>query len=329
MKKKYETFYTCPGCGQLVPKDTTICDCGYIFKDIYKVSVFKVILGAISFWFILSLLYSLSYGILCLVDTMLWKVPFVSSLFRLPAAGILIEAGLFLSALYGLFSAATSSAIFLFNKVSSRYLQCAKALLGGSILCTISFTLNLIWHISNSGDFIAYYILALIQSLYVLFITHRIHSDAESKQHSGGISPPAILQESPEEKKLYAQERVDAFYAEVFSGQTNPYTGLPIESEQDYLNYLQTKAAHTKEGSLQHYSMGRSFDELVREQKLEQAQLSSMSKEAYAQYCVDAVCARLFKGQINPYTQREITCEADYREYQRMRQSSGSNRSEP
>lgn len=138
--------------------------------------------------------------------------------------------------------------------------------------------------------------------------------------------PSAIPQDDYEEKKRYAQMRVDAFYAEIFAGQISPYTGRSVKSEKDYLKHLSAKrkseaaASNGNTGNAQS-SMGRSFSELVRDEKLEQAKINAMTKEAYAQYRVDKVCAELFKGQINPYTQKPITCEADFREYQRQHNS--------
>lgn len=325
MKKKYETFYTCPGCGQLVPKDTTVCDCGYIFEDVYKVSVFKVIFEAILFYFLISLLYSLSYGILDLLVNLVRRISFVSVIFDLPIIGLIIEGGIFISAIFALFSASTTSTILLFGKIDKRYLQSSKAILGGSILCFISFLFNLVWNILYSGGFIHYYILALIQSAFVLHTTHKIHADADSERLSANPTP-SIPQDDYEEKKRYAQMRVDAFYAEIFAGQVSPYTGLPVKSEKDYLKHLSSKRqsdAVASNGNTcnTQSSMGRSFSELVRDEKLEQAKINAMTKEAYAQYRVDKVCADLFKGQVNPYSQKPIVCEADFREYQRQHNS--------
>lgn len=324
MKKKYETFYTCPGCGQLVPKDTAVCDCGYIFEDVYKVSVFKVIIEALLFYFLISLLYSLSYGVLTLIYNLLRRISFISAIINLPIIGAIIVGGTFLSAIFALFSASTTSILFLFAKIDKRYLQSSKALFGGSILCFISFLFNLIWNVLYSDEFVLYYTLALVQSLFVLYTNHKIHKDAENERLSSKPIP-SIPQDDCEEKKRYAQMRVDVFYAEIFAGQTNPYTGLPVKSEKDYLKYLRSKkkaeVAASGESSNSQFSMGRSFSELVRDEKLEQAKINAMTKEAYAQYRVDKVCAELFKGQINPYTQKPITCEADFREYQRQHNS--------
>lgn len=328
MKKKYETFYTCPGCGQLVPKDTTVCDCGYVFEDVYKVSVFKVILEALLFYLLLSFLYSLSYGILNLIYNLLCRIPFVSAIFNFPIIGVIIAGGMFLSVIFALFSASTTSTILLFGKIDKRYLQSAKAIYGGSILCFISFLFNLIWNILYSGEFIHYYILALIQSAFLLYTTHKIHSDADSERLSAKAAP-STPQDNYEDKKRYAQMRVDAFYTEIFTGQIDPYSGLPIKSEKDYFDYLCAKkkaeaaATGVVADNTQH-SMGHSFDEIVRDQKLEQAKINAMTKEAYAQYRVDKVCAELFRGKINPYTQKPITCEADFRDYQRRHQSTES-----
>lgn len=134
-------------------------------------------------------------------------------------------------------------------------------------------------------------------------------------------TPSAIPQDDYEEKKRYAQERVDAFYAEIFAGQISPYTGRSVKSEKDYLDHLcaKKKAKVSADGVTSanpQSSVGRSFDELIRDQKLEQAKVNAMTKEAYAQYRVDKVCAELFKGQLNPYTKKPIICEADFREYQ-------------
>lgn len=146
-----------------------------------------------------------------------------------------------------------------------------------------------------------------------------------SSSPKSSSTPSAIPQDDYEEKKRYAQMRVDAFYTEIFAGQTNPFTGLPVKSEKDYLEYLRSKkkaeVSANGESANSQSSMGRSFSELVRDEKLEQAKINAMTKEAYAQYRVDKVCAELFKGQINPYTQKPITCEADFREYQRQHNS--------
>jgi len=43
---KYETFYTCPSCGSLVPKGTYTCDCSYVFskQNRWKVAALSLLL---------------------------------------------------------------------------------------------------------------------------------------------------------------------------------------------------------------------------------------------------------------------------------------------
>lgn len=44
-----------------------------------------------------------------------------------------------------------------------------------------------------------------------------------------------------------AQARVDAVYADLFAGQTNPYTGQPIRTEADFRAYQEAKARQERE----------------------------------------------------------------------------------
>ena len=44
-----------------------------------------------------------------------------------------------------------------------------------------------------------------------------------------------------------AQARVDAVYADLFAGQTNPYTGQPIRTEADFQAYQEAKAKQERE----------------------------------------------------------------------------------
>lgn len=321
MKKKYETFYTCPGCGQLVPKGTTVCDCGYVFEDTQKVSVFLVILFSILIDISLEFLYGLAYGLFNLLANFLHTVYLFRSIASLPLIGSWIK-GIFGFAIIGmLFTSVTLLIFFLFSKINGkREIQYNKSIIGGTGLVFLNSAISIISYLRTGSGSIGFYILLAITS-GILFFIHL--SSLRSFPTKKAVS--AIPQDDYKEKKRYAQMRVDAFYAEIFAGQTNPYTGLPVKSEKDYLEYLRAKkkaeVSSNGESANSQSSMGRSFSELVRDEKLEQAKINAMTKEAYAQYRVDKVCAELFKGQKNPYTQKPITCEADFREYQRQHNS--------
>lgn len=47
-----------------------------------------------------------------------------------------------------------------------------------------------------------------------------------------------------------AQARVDAVYADLFAGQTNPYTGQPIRTEADFRAYQEAKARQEREAQM-------------------------------------------------------------------------------
>lgn len=321
MKKKYETFYTCPGCGQLVPKGTTVCDCGYVFEDTQKVSVFLVILFSILIDIFLEFLYGFSYGLFNLVASYLHSISFFRTIASIPFLGSWLKAILGFAAIGFLFSSVTWLTFLLFSELNgNREVQYNKSIVGGTGLLLLNSAISIISYLRTGRGSIGFYILLAITS-GILFFIHL--SALRSFPTKKAVS--AIPQDDYEEKKRYAQMRVDAFYTEIFAGQTNPYTGLPVKSEKDYLEYLRSKkkaeVAASGESSNSQFSMGRSFSELVRDEKLEQAKINAMTKEAYAQYRVDKVCAELFKGQINPYTQKPITCEADFREYQRQHNS--------
>lgn len=269
----------------------------------------------------LEFLYALAYGLFNLLADFLHTISFFRTLAAIPLIGSWLK-GIFGFAIIGaLFSTSTWLVLALFSKLNGkREMQFSKSVIGGTALLLLNTILSIISYIRTGVGSIGFYILLVISSGILGFSqAYRLPSKSSKKCTS------AIPQADYEEKKKYAQQRVDAFYAEIFAGQVSPYTGLPVKSEKDYFDYLCAKkkaqAAVSDPSSDAQSSMGCSFDELVQEQKLEDAKINAMTKEAYAQYRVDKVCAELFKGQLNPYTKKPIACEADFREYQRERQT--------
>ena len=189
-------------------------------------------------------------------------------------------------------------------------LDCHPIDIAGAIISAIVFVFTILLLVNHDG---------IIDFLFFKS-NKQIRSNTKSTS-----SPSSVPQENCDDKKRYAQMRVDAFYAEIFAGQVSPYTGLPVKSEKDYFEYLFAKkkaeSSANHEVTEQYSSSEHSFDELIRDQKLDQAKINGMTKEAYAQYRVDEACAELFKGKLNPYTHTPITCEADFREYQRLHNS--------
>lgn len=82
----------------------------------------------------------------------------------------------------------------------------------------------------------------------------------------GGTEPPARREMSPEERHRQAearrareaqerqaaeQQRRDQIFAEMFAGQTNPYTGKPITTEAEFRAYQAEKASREQAQQLQ------------------------------------------------------------------------------
>jgi len=90
--------------------------------------------------------------------------------------------------------------------------------------------------------------------------------DGAEGQGQGAAEPPAQAAQSAEERHRQAaarrqreeqarqaaeQARVDQIYADMFQGQTNPYTGRPITSEAEFQAYQTEKARRAREGQLE------------------------------------------------------------------------------
>lgn len=94
------------------------------------------------------------------------------------------------------------------------------------------------------------------------------HEDGGDPEEAGGgaAAPGAEAGQSAEERSRQAygrrarereaerqaltaaaQARVDAVYADLFAGQTNPYTGQPIRTEADFRAYQEAKARQERE----------------------------------------------------------------------------------
>ena len=61
------------------------------------------------------------------------------------------------------------------------------------------------------------------------------YSSGYEDGYSDGISVTGYTED---EYQRYAQDRVDAIVKELFAGQVSPYTGEPVDSEQDYREYI-------------------------------------------------------------------------------------------
>lgn len=68
-------------------------------------------------------------------------------------------------------------------------------------------------------------------------------SHAKKKFHPEE-NPPRYTES---EYQRYGQDRADAVFKELFAGQTNPFTGKPVNTEQDYREY-QKKMQERNEG---------------------------------------------------------------------------------
>ena len=97
-----------------------------------------------------------------------------------------------------------------------------------------------------------------------------VHEDGGATDEAGGAEMPgAEAVQSTEERSRQAygrrarereaerqaltaaaQARVDAVYADLFAGQTNPYTGQPIRTEADFRTYQKAKAKQEREAQI-------------------------------------------------------------------------------
>lgn len=67
------------------------------------------------------------------------------------------------------------------------------------------------------------------------------YSSGYDEGYSDGVSVTGYTED---EYQRYAQDRVDAIVKELFAGQINPYTGEPVDSEQDYRKYIAEFKSH-------------------------------------------------------------------------------------
>lgn len=172
---KYETFYTCPQCGQLVSKETRICDCGYVFK--HHVSLNLVIPSALIFILLLLGVTDISYN-------------------------LGYDSG---------------------NSESSKA--------------------NLTVQYSEDSDYNDGYQDA--KSEYY----DKGYSDGEDAGYHAGYSDgmtdiTVAGSYTENQRNQYAQDRVDAIIKEIFAGQTDPFTGNPVDSEADYRAYIKAYNDH-------------------------------------------------------------------------------------
>lgn len=173
MRKKYQTFYTCPGCGQLVPSATEVCDCGYIFVDVYKTSIFQSIFFTGLFILYLGLTLRLDYVLLTLLFELAQKIGIIHWVFHIRFIGSMIKALLFCSIIFSLFSMTCTWGIRLFSKFSGkRAYQSALILCIGSAISAIFTLTNLICAIVDKAP-VFFWIIMLIQTAY-LFLLLRV-----------------------------------------------------------------------------------------------------------------------------------------------------------
>lgn len=170
MRKKYQTFYTCPGCGQLVPSATEVCDCGYVFVDVYKTSIFQLIFFTGLFVLYLGLTLRLDYALLTLLFELAQKIGIIHWVFHIRFIGSWIENILFCSIVFSLFSMTCTWGINLFSKFSGkRAYQSALILCIGSAISSIFSLINLIWAIVDKSP-VFFWIIMLIQTAYLFFL---------------------------------------------------------------------------------------------------------------------------------------------------------------
>lgn len=85
------------------------------------------------------------------------------------------------------------------------------------------------------------------------------------------------------------QARVDKVYADMFAGQTNPYTGQPIQTEADFRNYQAERERRQQTAQLQQAGIDpKTIQGIVdqrlapMQQRLQMAELSAMQERAKA-----------------------------------------------
>lgn len=305
---KQEMYRTCPKCGQLLQISVVRCDCGHADPlDKWHVAIAAVATGIVSYLFFCFLAFSFDL-ILLLIE----RFPFIYNLL----SGVIshLSAGF----LYCFFVFYFCRIFYSSEAAVSLYASFWVGILGivsQLILCVLNFLSD------YSSAALINALLVLCNIAILLISRHNISVLKETgiAYKSDDYEIAALVQSrrndavKKKEYIAYAQPRIDAAYNELFLGQRDPFSGAIINSEEAYLRYLYAKGR--RNGLHKQYGTCDDYIRAVKEKRAASLNLSVLSEESFAQFCVDQVFADIFHGQINPYSKKPILSESDYYQY--------------
>lgn len=219
---KYETFYTCPMCGSLVKRGTQVCDCGYEFiSPLSKaLRLFLSIVLMFVFYFVIMLWAEAARSLASIFFKSVNTLPaFVSIMINI-ALGAFWLGFILAPIFYGPAIIVHISDLAIKSKSGQRF----RVFAGVYAVLTVFDVIDSI--ILKDFTYSQFLYIAFTISFFI-YIFYK---------YPKSVTPAIPIYD--EDKERYAQRRVDRIITEMFAGQTNPFTGLPIKSEDEYRSYL-------------------------------------------------------------------------------------------
>lgn len=218
-----------------------------------NISVWRILVASICFIFVFTFLFVILHLLIGILFELLDTFPLYYRVSRLPIIEWVVYTAPFFTLCCVALNFCNLLCISMTNRItSSNSLASAKVVIGAGITLFVIHITDMVWSLSL-GVPIAKNILPLINAVYLFFLGRRLHADALSDENitkpspapppftETNITPPPPSQPGPDSSTELARiicQHKSRFPYQNTIGKVDPYTGVIIQTEEDYERYM-------------------------------------------------------------------------------------------